>query len=197
MKHVSFLPLCDESKCVINHTEKMQCSKSCCDLSHHLDICVQLLSKAEALTFHTSAKKNLLPGKLLKKLPLVLPWHCACRKIQPNMINFSLVLAFRGRVKFYPLLHPNGPFFWLLTCCQYQQQLIRRWEGAASKVSGPLLNRNKEAISTDPQPIPTDSAKKERGATEETADLNVSVLQTVVFYSFISHPMKPFSSLDS
>lgn len=42
-------------------------------------------------------------------------------------------------------------------------------------MSEPPLNRNKEAMSTDPQPIPTDSAKKEAGGTEGTEDLNVSL----------------------
>lgn len=42
-------------------------------------------------------------------------------------------------------------------------------------MSEPPLNRNKEAMSTDPQPIPTDSAKKEAGGIEGTEDLNVSL----------------------
>ncbi len=52
---------------------------------------------------------------------------------------------------------------------------MRSREGAASQVSEPPLNRNKEAASTDPQPIPIDSAKKEAGGTEETGNLNVSL----------------------
>lgn len=40
-------------------------------------------------------------------------------------------------------------------------------------MSEPPLNRNKEAMSTDPQPIQTDSTKKGAGGTEETEDLSV------------------------
>lgn len=55
---------------------------------------------------------------------------------------------------------------------------MRSWEGAASQVLEPPLNRNKEAKSTDPQPIPTDSAKKEARVTEEPQDLNVSLCKS-------------------
>lgn len=44
-----------------------------------------------------------------------------------------------------------------------------------SQVSEPPLNRKKEAMSTDPQPVPTDSAKKEAGRTEETEDRKASL----------------------
>lgn len=54
---------------------------------------------------------------------------------------------------------------------------MRSREGAASQVSELPLNRNKEAMSTDPEPTPTDSAKKEAGQTEEPEDLHVSLLQ--------------------
>ena len=40
-------------------------------------------------------------------------------------------------------------------------------------MSEPPLNRNKEAMSADPQSIHTDSTKKGAGGTEETEDLSV------------------------
>lgn len=55
---------------------------------------------------------------------------------------------------------------------------MRSWEGAARQVSEPPLNRNKEAMSTDPQPIPKDSAKKGAGGTEGVDSLNVSLCQS-------------------
>jgi len=43
---------------------------------------------------------------------------------------------------------------------------MRSLEGAASQVSEPQQNRNIEAMSTDSQSLPTDSAKKEAGVME-------------------------------